>query len=274
MKTSPKAKLNRWWTLAMWLGPTTMLLGCSHLSYVDPNPTQPYAFPGQASQPKSGLTSQPTMTALKSPTPAQPMFGNPPAVVPNNSIPATPVAVNPAVGLNRPPSSAPEPTRTGFSILNVGDTVTVAFSDTPTLLDVKPQRVGEDGNIKLPYNVTVRAVGKTPGQLQEDIRKEYVPRFFINLTATVKTEERFYYVGGEVRVPARQPYFGDMTVLRAIDTAGGFTDFANRKKIELRRSNGQKFTINWQKALQDSKLDLPVYPNDQVTIHKRSAISF
>jgi protein involved in polysaccharide export with SLBB domain len=77
-------------------------------------------------------------------------------------------------------------------------------------------------------------------------------------------------VGGEVRNPARQIYFGDgMTVLKAIDTASGFTDFANRDKIELRRANGQKFTIKWKKALQDPKLDLPVFPNDQITVHKR-----
>ena len=199
------------------------------------------------------------------------------AVVPNNSIRATPVAVNPMPGLNPPPASSTGTLApgTGFSILNVGDTVMVAFSDTPSLIDIKPQRIGEDGNIKLPYNVTVRAAGKTPGQLQDDIRKEYVPRIFVNLTATVRTEERFYYVGGEVRVPARQPYFGDMTVLKAIDTAGGFTDFADRDKIELRRSGGQKFTIKWKKALQDAKTyDLPVFPNDQVTVHKRSPLGF
>jgi len=60
-----------------------------------------------------------------------------------------------------------------------------------------------------------------------------------------------------------------MTVLRAITSAGGFTDFAQRKKIQLRRATGQKFMINWYKASQDPKLDLPVFPNDLITVPKR-----
>jgi protein involved in polysaccharide export with SLBB domain len=65
-----------------------------------------------------------------------------------------------------------------------------------------------------------------------------------------------------------------MTVLRAIASAGGFTDFANRDKIELRRPNGEKYLIKWKKALENPKLDVPVYPGDQVTVHKRSPLGF
>ena len=103
----------------------------------------------------------------------------------------------------------------------------------------------------------------------DDIRKEYVPRYFVRLTPSVKTEERFYFVGGEVKIPNRQVYWGDMTVMRAIDTARRFTDFADRTKIELRRANGQKVIVNWKKVGQDLKLDPPVYPNDQITVPKR-----
>jgi protein involved in polysaccharide export with SLBB domain len=63
---------------------------------------------------------------------------------------------------------------------------------------------------------------------------------------------------------------GEITVLRAIDTAGGFTDFANRKNIELRRATtGEKVRVNWHKAIKDPKLDPQVYPNDQIVVHKR-----
>ena len=190
--------------------------------------------------------------------------GRPPVVPINNA--AAPTAVV-APGAAAPGAS--DSVSGGSSILRVGDKVTVSFTDTPLPIVDQIQRVGEDGKIILPFNVTVLAVGKTPSQLAEDIRKEYVPRYYVRLTATVKTDERFYFVGGEVKIPARQPYLGDMTVLRAIDTAGGFTDFANRKKIELRRSNGQRHIINYEKARENSKLDLPVYANDQVTVPKR-----
>jgi len=64
-------------------------------------------------------------------------------------------------------------------------------------------------------------------------------------------------------------YIGRMTVLRAIDTAGGFTDFAQRKKIEVRRASGQKLTVNWYDAVKNPSKDPEVFPNDQIIVHKK-----
>jgi polysaccharide export outer membrane protein len=102
--------------------------------------------------------------------------------------------------------------------------------------------------------------------LERDIRDAYVPAIFVSLTVTVRTDMRWFFVDGEVKQPSKQPYNGVMTVLRAITSAGGFTDFANRKKIELRRQDGQRFFINYKAALNDPTLDLPVYPNDQIIV--------
>ena len=120
--------------------------------------------------------------------------------------------------------------------------------------------------VTLPFNIHVKADGKTTTQLEKDIRDAYVPHLFVNLTVTVKAEQRFYYVDGEVKQPKSWSYFGETTVLRAIANAGGFTDFANKKTIELRRPNGQRFFINYNKALKDPKLDIPVYPNDHIIV--------
>ena len=157
-----------------------------------------------------------------------------------------------------------------MSYLTVGETVTISWSDLPPPGWAESKiRIGEDGKIILPFNVTVMAAGKTANQLAEDIRKEYVPRYFVRITPTVKTEERFYFVGGEVKIPARQPYLGEMTVLRAIDTAGGFTDFADRDHIELRRQNGAPQIVKWSKIIKGKESDPQVFPNDQITVHKR-----
>jgi polysaccharide export outer membrane protein len=157
----------------------------------------------------------------------------------------------------------------GFVVLNPGDLVTVIFSDIPPPgWPEHRQRIHDDGKITLPYNVSVIAAGKTPGQLEEAIRKEYVPKFFNQFTPTVRTELRHYYVDGEVRAPNRQEYHGKMTVLRAISTCGGFTDFANRKNIELRRATGEVLKINWHSAIKDARFDLPVYPDDQIIVHR------
>ena len=156
------------------------------------------------------------------------------------------------------------------SKLVVGDLIAINFSDVPPpgLLELRT-RIPADGMLTLHYNVRVKALGKTIDELQRDIRSAYVPSLYVNLTAVVKAEERVYFVGGEVRVPNRQVYQASMTVLRAIDTAGGFTDFANKKKIELRRANGEVSVIDWFKASKNPRLDLQVLPNDHITVGRK-----
>ncbi len=172
-----------------------------------------------------------------------------------------------------PTGGGGQPSGTNVLSAGVGDALTVSFSDLPPNAGLPPEsrpRVGPDGTITLPFNITIHCLGKTAPEIQKEIRSAYVPRYFVNLTAAVKFEDRYYFVGGEVRVPQRLIYFGPgITVLRAIDSAGGFTDFSKRSKIEVRRANGQTESVNWEKARKDSKLDLPVFPNDQIIVHKK-----
>jgi protein involved in polysaccharide export with SLBB domain len=153
--------------------------------------------------------------------------------------------------------------------LHVSDLITIEWFDTVNPIPQYRERIREDGKLILPLNVTVQAAGRSVAELQDDIRSAYVPKYYNHLTVSVKTEERVYFVGGEVRVPNRQLYQDGVTVLRAIDTAGGFTDFAKRSNIELRRENGQIIKVNWDKAMKDPKLDPTVHPNDQIIVHKR-----
>ena len=156
----------------------------------------------------------------------------------------------------------------GFAIVHVGDPITITFADVPPSMREQAVRVPDSGIITLPFNVRVQAAGKSTGQLEKDIRDAYVPTYFVNLTAIVRTEERTFIVDGEVRQPGQKPYTGEVTVLRAIGTAGGFTEFANHKNVQLRRQNGQKFVINYDKAIDRPELDLPVYPNDHIIVKK------
>jgi polysaccharide export outer membrane protein len=219
-----------------------LLAGCGGAQYAsDPvNPAQPFTFPGQSAPAYAGQSQPPSVA----PSPG----------LPEAPVPYPPVAVNPNAMLSR---------------LASGDLVKVAFSDIPNPPPPMEVRIPEDGRITLPYNMNVYAIGKTVSQLQDEIRSLYVPKLFVRLTVNIRTEERYYFVGGEVRSPARQQYLGDMTVLRAIDTVGGFTDFAKRSRIELRRANGEVHTIDWDKARKNPKLDLKVFPNDQIFVHRR-----
>ena len=154
--------------------------------------------------------------------------------------------------------------------LRIGDLVKVMFSGNPTPPTDQEERIKEDGNINLQFVGSIQAAGKTAGQLQRELQEAYVPKLYRRLTVTVLTENRVFFVDGEVRQPGRLVYTGELTVLKAVASAGGFTDFAARTRIELVRSTGEKFVINARKAKDQPRLDLPVIPGDRIFVPRRS----
>jgi polysaccharide export outer membrane protein len=153
----------------------------------------------------------------------------------------------------------------------VGDMVIVTFSGVTSPPEVLPhaERVGDDGTISLPHIGKVPAVAKTPGQLQNEIHDAYVPKFYAQLTVTVRGEARMFYIDGEVKAPGPREYPGDMTIVKAISAAGGFTDFAKRWKVRLTRSDGHTQNVNVDKAIKNPELDVPVYPGDKIFVPRR-----
>src|SRR5205809_113034 len=78
------------------------LAGCSHFTYVDPNPTAQFVFPGQNPPTPTGVQGATGVSLAPVNTPPQP------------SAPQTPT-----------------PPHTFAEALSVGDSVTVSFSDVP-----------------------------------------------------------------------------------------------------------------------------------------------
>ena len=156
-------------------------------------------------------------------------------------------------------------------VLQIGEPIIVTFSDLPIAVQPFEERIKADGNITLIHNETFVAAGKSIGQLEKEVRARYVPRFYVNMTVTIKPQEntRFYFVGGEVKQPGRQVYLSRLTVLKAIQSAGDFTDYAKKKKVQLTRANGKTFVINADEALKDPKRDLELYPGDKIHVPRR-----
>jgi polysaccharide export outer membrane protein len=163
-------------------------------------------------------------------------------------------------------NAGPEP-----EVFRVGDSLTITFMDTPTVIPPFDGRIKEDGTITLTLNQSFKADGKTRGDLEKEIRACYVPNYFKQMTVTVKRDvsTQWYYINGEVRAPARQIYNSRLTVRQAIASAGGFTDFANKKKVKLTRVDGRTQTVNCVKALDNPRLDPEVYPGDTVHVPRR-----
>lgn len=155
-------------------------------------------------------------------------------------------------------------------ILRKGDLIQIVFSGIPTPPADLEERIKEDGTINLQLIGNLLAEGKTPGQLQKEIQDAYVPKYFLRLTVTVKTERRVFYVDGEVRRPDRFVYEGEISLLQAIAAAQGFTDFAARGRVELVRNTGEQLVIDARKAKNNPALDVPIVPGDRINVPRRS----
>lgn len=157
---------------------------------------------------------------------------------------------------------------------HVGETVVVGTStggDSPGPIAAagQPYPIADDGTITLPLIGRIQAAGKTPGELQDDIDKAYVPQYFLHLTTTVTAQTRVFYVGGEVGHPGPEVYVGQTTVTTAIQAAGDLSQFASHTRIWLTRPDGTRTQVNYDKALNDPAHDPPVFPGDKIEVHRR-----
>jgi polysaccharide export outer membrane protein len=114
--------------------------------------------------------------------------------------------------------------------------------------------VRPDGKITLPLVNDVQASGLTPTQLAAKIAeglKKYItsPQVTVGVT---EINSRRIFVSGEVARPGAFPLLPNMTVLQALSSAGGFTQFAREKKIYiLRMEDGRqvKHPFNYKEAI-------------------------
>ncbi len=133
--------------------------------------------------------------------------------------------------------------------------------------------VRPDGMITLPLINDVRAAGLTPLELTELLReklKKYVedPRVTVIVTAI---NSRKVYILGEVGHPGALPLLTNMTVLQALSSAGGFTQYANTGKIYvLRTENGkqQKLPFNYKEVIRGEKAqqNIVLKPGDTIVV--------
>ncbi|MDR3459104.1 MAG: polysaccharide export protein [Verrucomicrobiae bacterium] len=153
--------------------------------------------------------------------------------------------------------------------LQVGDTITITFDGLPNNPPPQEKTINDDGTITLADIGSVKVAGKTTGEVETAIHDLYVPRIYKHLTVTVKAGDRVYYVRGEVKAPGRQVYVGQITVTKAITSAGDFGDYANRNNVLLIRSNGKRFILNCNKILDGKAPDPGVYPGDQIEVRRK-----
>jgi protein involved in polysaccharide export with SLBB domain len=170
------------------------------------------------------------------------------------------------------PPSSESSTTNGYvkGALRVGDHVAVELLGTGENLLPIQKEIASDGTIGgLPFIEKIQAAGKTAAQLESDIHEAYVPAWYKHLSVTVTTPMRFFYVGGQVLKGDRFPYTSPITVTAAIQAAGGFDPYANKKKVRLTRVDGNVIIVNCLEVLKRPELDPPVYPGDKIDVPRR-----
>lgn len=114
------------------------------------------------------------------------------------------------------------------------------------------QRVQADGTFFYPYVGQVAARGRTPEAIRDDLAQrlaEYIPDPQVGVRV-VGYKSQAVSVTGEVESPSRQPLVDvPLTLLDAIDAAGGLTDEADPRSITLRRG-GRRYTVDMQAFLE------------------------
>jgi polysaccharide export outer membrane protein len=133
--------------------------------------------------------------------------------------------------------------------------------------------VRPDGMISLPLLSDVQASGLTPTQLSAALRdrmQKLVQEPQVTVIVTAINSKRIYILG-EVTRPGPMPLLSDMTILQAISTAGGLSQYANAKNIYvLRTENGSQVRMhfNYKTALKgkDPKQEIALRPGDTIVV--------
>ncbi|HWY60257.1 MAG TPA: polysaccharide biosynthesis/export family protein [Terriglobales bacterium] len=133
--------------------------------------------------------------------------------------------------------------------------------------------VRPDGKISLPLLNDVQASGLTAMQLASSLR-ESLSKYLNNPQVTVTVTEinsRRVYITGEVNRAGAIPLLPNMTVLQALASAGGFTQFAKLKNIYvLRTENGkqEKHPFNYKEVVKGNlaEQNIPLQPGDVIVV--------
>jgi len=126
-----------------------------------------------------------------------------------------------------------------------------------------------DGRITFPMIGEIMAQGRTVMWLKETITerlKDYVSNPEVTVIVRESRSRRIYTIG-KLNRPGPYPLEPDMTVLQALSTAGGFTEWADRKFIMIIRREENKETLyrfNYQEFISGKNLEqnIVLKPND------------
>ena len=140
-------------------------------------------------------------------------------------------------------------------------------------------RVNDNGELEVPYAGLVQAAGRSCKELAHTVKAALEREYYYRATVIIavdhiseKSRGKVYVYGsvkqqGPQEIPPDEAY----TVSKAISRAGGFGDFANKRKVKLTRKNGESFTVDCKAVIEQGRTeeDVVLQPDDQINVPQR-----
>ena len=139
-------------------------------------------------------------------------------------------------------------------------------------LSAREVQTDASGRISFPLAGIVEAAGRTPAEIEEEIEGRLSARYIRDPQVTVNLKEtvsQVITVDGQVREPGLYPVIGKMTLMRAVATAKGASEFAKLQDVVLFRTvKGQDFAAvyNLEAIRRGNYEDPEVFANDIVVV--------
>lgn len=149
----------------------------------------------------------------------------------------------------------------------------------------KPLVVADTGELDVPYVGRINVSGKTCKEVAADLKGMLEKDYYYRATVVLGLDQvsrvlgRVYVWGqvrnqGPIEIPANENFTAGKAILRA----GGFGDFANKKKVKVVRNTKpgepggkQDIVVNMVEVLEEGKTDqdVPLQPDDFIIVPAR-----
>ncbi|MDD5072663.1 MAG: polysaccharide export protein [Candidatus Omnitrophica bacterium] len=136
--------------------------------------------------------------------------------------------------------------------------------------------VSPDGSITFPYIGKVDVKGKTPSEVQDEIQARLADGYLKYPVVSVAVKEsrsKKFYVYGEVLKPGTYFLEDNMTVLKAISSAGGFTKYGSSSRVKVLRPKAgsagyETIKANMKLIMNGLSKDIVLEPGDIVQVEE------
>jgi protein involved in polysaccharide export with SLBB domain len=215
------------------------------------------------SRTSTAIAQVPASIAPAAPQPIYPVRGNLPTSQPSFTAPSPAISPASAAGINE------------AYVLGPGDVIQLNFFNVPEYNG--PQQILVDGTVNLPLVGKLSLAGKTLKQAEEAISARYASELQHPVVTVSLTQARSLQVAvaGEITQPGLYALSANQggqfpTIVQAIQTAGGVTQAADLRRVEVRRRDQagatRTMTVNLMELIQNGNIDQNAVLRDGDTI--------